>query len=116
MLARCGLEDLAQIRVHRDGELGAGLALLQVQNAVADMLAAHADDIAAALAGIERECESESRLAADRMVKLKLRDLLFGPGVKAAALPALEFHADARVGLDLTFLDAPVHQAANRLE
>src|SRR6266540_1055099 len=69
MLARRGLEDLAQIGVHRDGELGAGLALLQVQNAVADMLAAHVDDIAATLRGVEQQREREPRLASDRMVR-----------------------------------------------
>src|SRR5262249_23052951 len=80
------------------------------------VLTPHADDIAAALAGIERECESEPRLASDRMVKFELRDLVFGPGMKAAALPALEFHASARIGFDGPLLEAPLHQAANRLE
>jgi hypothetical protein len=88
MLARRCVENLAQIGMHWNGELGAGLFLLDVQNAVANVLAAHANNVAPTLRGVEQQREREPRLASDRMVELELCDLVFAPRGKAGAFAA----------------------------
>ena len=88
MLARRGVEHRLQFGMHRDRQLDAGLLLLDRQHArpLADVLAPHADDIAAPLCGVEQQREREARLGADRMMRLELRDLVVGPSVESVAL------------------------------
>src|SRR5262249_2748163 len=52
--------DGCKLRVHRDGELGASLLLLDVQKSVANVLCPHAENIAAALAGIEQQRQRQT--------------------------------------------------------
>ena len=65
VFARRGVEHRAQFRMHRDRQRDAGLLLFQREHAVADVLAAHADDIAAPLRGVEQQRQRETRLGAD---------------------------------------------------
>jgi hypothetical protein len=54
---RCPLEDGGQLRMDRNGEIRAGLALAEMDPAIEDMLPAEPDYIAASLAGIEQQGE-----------------------------------------------------------
>ena len=107
MFARRGVEDRLQFRINRNQKLNAGLALLDVQGwpvlCLADVLPPHADHVAAPLCGVEQQRERETRLAADRMMRLELRDLVVGPSVESVAL-------------DRALLDVPrrVRRAASR--
>ena len=84
MFARRGVEHRAQFRMNRNQKLNTGLALLDVQGwpvvCLADVLPSHAHHIRRAVwARVEQQCEREARLAADRMMRLELRDLVVGP-------------------------------------
>ena len=56
-----GRQDGSQLGVKWNGHRGAGLALAHRQEAALDMLAPHADDVAAPLAGVQQERKSEPR-------------------------------------------------------
>src|SRR5262245_57229479 len=73
--ARCSIYRGLKLGHYRDRQRTAGLGLLQVQHAVADMLAAELNHIAAPLAGVESEREGEPCLRSDRVVSLELLDL-----------------------------------------
>src|SRR5262245_6458484 len=91
VLARRRVEHRLPVRMHRDRrQLGAGFLLFHCERAIADVLAAHADHVGAPLRGVEQEREREARLRADRMMRLELRDLFFGPCVKSVALDGCE--------------------------
>jgi hypothetical protein len=45
------------------------------------VLAAHAYNVAAPLRRVKQKCEGKARLAADRMMGLEGRDLVFSPGM-----------------------------------
>src|SRR5262245_55572372 len=90
MLARCGVEHRLQVRMHGNGQGRAGLFLLYGEHALANVLAAHAQDIAAPLCGVEQQREREARLRADRMMRLKLRDLFLAPRVESVAFDRRE--------------------------
>ena len=62
-----------------------------------DVLAAHADDIAAPLRGVEQQRQREARLGADRMMRLELRDLVLGPSVESVALDRAQLDVPRRV-------------------
>ena len=62
MLARRGVEHRLQVRMHRDRQRRAGLLLLHREHAVPDVLAAHADHIAAPLRGVEQQRQPKARL------------------------------------------------------
>ena len=79
MLARRGVEHRLQVRMHRDRQRDAGLLLFHRQHAVLDVLAANANHIGATLRGVEQQRERKSRLGANRMMRLELRDLVIGP-------------------------------------
>src|SRR5947207_9055333 len=86
VFARRGVEDRTQVRMHGDRELSAGFLLFHRELAVLDVLAAHADDIAAPLRGVEQQRQPKARLRADGMMRLELRNLVLGPCVKSVAL------------------------------
>jgi hypothetical protein len=67
MLGAGPCQDHLQLRVKWNGHDGAGLALAHRQEAAADMLAPHSDDVAAALSGVEQEREGEPRPRPDRV-------------------------------------------------
>jgi hypothetical protein len=79
MFARRGVEHRLQVRMHRDRQRDAGLLLFHREHAVLDVLAAHADDIAAPLRGVEQQRQPKARLRADGMMRLELRNLVLGP-------------------------------------
>ena len=74
-----------QLRVHRDQQRFVGFLLPHRDLIALDVLPSHPDDIAASLAGAEQQFERQSRLGAERMPCLELRDLGFGPGMEALA-------------------------------
>src|SRR5262245_36931739 len=96
--------------MHRDRQLGAGLDLPHRQDAVADMLAAHADYVGSALAGIEQERKSESGLAADRMPLLELGNFGIGPAVKSVRVHPDAFNVTGRIVFPHVLLDSMPHQ------
>jgi hypothetical protein len=51
-----------------------------------DVLASHADDIAATLCGVQHERERETGAGVERMPRFELRDLVLGPRVMTVAL------------------------------
>jgi hypothetical protein len=73
-------QDFLKIRVNRDLQNHAGLLLTNHDEAVADMLAPHADHVTAPLCGVQKQPEGEPRPRADWMRRLESRDLVFGPG------------------------------------
>jgi hypothetical protein len=57
MAARRCSDNSREFRVHRNGEFGAGLLLLDAKDTVADVLRSHTDHIATTLPAIEQERE-----------------------------------------------------------
>lgn len=82
MTIRAGVQDFAQIRQYRDEEIDRGCArgLLAnpMQDFATDVLPSHGDNVLPSLAGVEPKRERKTWLAADRMMRLKLRNLLRG--------------------------------------
>jgi membrane fusion protein, heavy metal efflux system len=105
MLARRGVEHRAQFGMHRDRQRDAGLLLFHREHAVADVLAAHLDDIAAPLRRVEQQRQREARLAADRMMCLELRDLVVSPGVESVALDGRQLDVCGRVRAQPAVID-----------
>src|SRR5262249_49101634 len=64
------------------------LLLTNGNRALAYMLAAHPNHIASPLCRVQQQRKSEARLRADRMPRLILRNLCFGPGVNTVCLDA----------------------------
>src|SRR5262249_376691 len=66
------VDNLAQLRMHRNFEMGLltalGLALIDTQDVTVDVLASDFDHVAAPLSGIEQESEREASFATDRML------------------------------------------------
>jgi len=102
--------------MHRHRDRHAGFLLRDREHAVLDMLASHADHVAAPLAGVEQQCVREPRLRADRMVCLESRDLVVGPTVEAFRGRRRELDARGYVFLAQTFGNAVLQQPAQRLE
>src|SRR5262249_33080757 len=69
-------------------KLGSRLLLLHVQNAVADVLRPHPDNVTTSLPAIEQKRERQSRPGSDGMVPLELRDLGIRPTVKTCGSDA----------------------------
>src|SRR6516225_41700 len=110
------VEHRLQVRMHGDGKGRAGLLLLHREHAVLDVLAAHADYVAAPLRGVEQERERESRLAADGMMRLELRDLVFGPRVESVALDRALLDVCRRVRAQVAALHSKLAERAQRDE
>ena len=101
MFARRRIEHRLQSWKNRDRNISAGLLLLDAQHAIADMLAAHEDDVAAPLRGVEPERQREPGFGPDRIEGFVLRDLLLSPCVvPVALLDLLQLDAERRVGAD----------------
>src|SRR5262245_6048506 len=113
MLAWCGIENCPQFTMHRDRQCRSGLLLFHMQHAVANVLAAHLDDIAAALRREEQQRESEPRLAADRMRGLKGGDFCFGPGMVTVSLWVRQLDVPRWICRDEFLRHAELHQVAN---
>src|SRR5262249_11968890 len=97
MLARRSVEHRAQFGMHRDRERLASLLLLHRKHAIANVLAAHLDDIAAPLAGVDQQRERKARLRADWMMRLKLRDLVLGPRMEPITFNRTQLDVGCRV-------------------
>ena len=68
--------------MNRDGNTRAGLPLAQLQGVIADVLPAHADDVAAPLSRIKEKAEGEPFTGADRPARFKLCDVAIFPHAK----------------------------------
>ena len=101
MFARRGVEHRAQFRINRNQKLNTGLALLDVNGwpvrCLADVLPSHANDIRAPLKRVEQQCKRETRLTADRMIRLVLRDLVVGPAMETVAFDRAQLDVCGRV-------------------
>ena len=86
------------------------------QDSVADMLRPHADDITAPLAGIEQQRHRQSGARADRMRRLELGDLGFGPGMDPPAFDLAAFDAFRRVISAQFDVEGKFHQSAQCLQ
>src|SRR5262245_32866381 len=116
MLARRGVEHRAQLRMNRNQKLNAGLALLDVEGwpvrCLADVLPPHADDIGTPLRAVEQERERKTRLRANWMISLKLRDLGVGPTMESVALDGRELDVCGRVRAQVAALDPKLTEGA----
>src|SRR6516225_9801130 len=116
MLARRGVEHRAQLRMNCNQKLNTGLALLDVQGwpvgGLADVLAAHARHVGAALRGVEQQRERKARLRADGIVRLELRDFVIGPSMESVALDGCELDVCGRVGAQVAALDPKLTERA----
>src|SRR5262249_30388478 len=110
------VEDRLQLGVHRNGEPRAGLLLRDAEHAVLDVLPPHANDVAAPLRSVKPEPERKASLAADRIRRLELRNLVLGPGVMPTRARKLALDAGGRVVVGQSMLDAVRHQMPDGLE
>src|SRR5262249_18671589 len=91
----------------------AGLLLAHGDALALHVLPAHANDVAAPLAGVERKRQCEPRLAAERMTRLELRDLILAPSVVALAVAAtIALDAQGRIAGDHADLDRVIEDHA----
>src|SRR5262245_15475960 len=114
--------------MHRDHERLVGLLLANAEHvphasrtqalvkAITEMLPSHAHDIGAPLRGVEQQREREARLRADRMISLKLRDLIFRPRVESVALDGCELDVCGRVAAQVAALAPKLAKRAQRRE
>src|SRR5262245_20972067 len=106
--------------MHRDFEMrflaAFGLALIDGEHAVMDVMRAHLDHIAAALAGVEDQREGKPRLGADRMRRLECRDLGLGPTLVSGGLHLHALDAERRIVGHAAVADRPLEHRAQRLE
>src|SRR5262249_52958977 len=93
-----------------------GLALIDGEHAVVDMMRTHLDHVAATLAGIEDQPEGQPRLTANGVVRLELRDLSFRPTLITGRLHLDALDAERRIVRDAAFADRPLEHRAQRLE
>lgn len=109
-------EDLGQSRMERDFEGGAGLLLPDRDSPVADMLAAHANNIATALPGVEQQTEGEPRAGSDRVPRFELRNIVFGPCPESGGLRSLDFDSRSRIIRPQAGRDRNGHHRAQGIE
>src|SRR6516164_7748327 len=86
-----------------------GLALIDSEHSVVDVMRAHLDHIAAALAGVEDQREGKPRLGADRIRRLECRDLGLDFTIKYAIVAHTELgsaYAERIFWLLVNMLDA----------
>ena len=76
-----------------------------------DVLASHLNHIATTLAGIEQQRESEPRLAADWMRRLKTGDVILPPCLVTRALGLLTGDAERRIFGDAALARPSEHRA-----
>lgn len=81
----------------RNSKFSAGLFLLEVQCAVTFVLRPHADDVAAALAGIDQQRQCQPCTRTEGMVPLELGDFSVRPAMVAGTLDANSLHVTCGV-------------------
>jgi hypothetical protein len=92
------------------------LLLAHAQHAVTNVLPPHPDYIATPLCGVEPEPERELGLGTNRIERLVLGNLVFGPRMVPICLNRPELNALRRVDADQLLVDAILHQVPDRLE
>src|SRR5262249_14414748 len=105
-----------QVRMYRNCQRDTGLLLLHREHAIFNMLAAHANHIAATLRGIEQQREREPWLRTDWMMRLELLDLVFRPCVESVALDRRELDVCGRIGSQMPALDCELTERAQCYE
>ena len=85
-----------------------GLALVNCEHAIVDMLPPNPDHIAATLSGVKNESEGEPRLGADRMLGFEAPDMVLRPCLVARGLDLLAGDAERRIIGDAAFLCCPL--------
>jgi hypothetical protein len=111
----CG-ERCGELGQDRNSEANLRLLLLELESTIVDMLAAHMQDIAAALGAVEEQLEREARHGADRVARAVSLDMRLGPSEEAIGLRRFDLDADRRIDRDHAFGDRVLHQVANRLQ
>jgi hypothetical protein len=84
------------------------------EHAIADVLTADADDVAAPLCGVEPERERQPCLRADRMTCLKRGDLVLTPSVMTVRLCRPEANSPSRIVADQLALLGLLNEMAKR--
>src|SRR6516225_9686775 len=106
--------------MNRNQKLNAGLALLDVEGwpvrCLADVLPPHADDIGTPLRAVEQKRERETRLRADGMMRLELRDLGVGPTMESVALDRAQLDVCRWIVAPVTALDPKLTERAQGRE
>ena len=72
------------------------------------MLPTHTKEVIAPLRGTERELKRKPSLGANRVLRAKLRNFLFGPSMNAAA-ELRQLHSLGRIGLAKSNGDSVLH-------
>ena len=96
-----------------NAEEGLGFFLTDFDEAVFDILPTHADNIRAALSGVEREQHGKTRHAALWMAVQELGDLCIRPSVIAVAGDLKRLDAKTRIVIEQFVLNCKGHQAAH---
>src|SRR5262245_52429302 len=101
MPARGRCKNALEVGMYRDGELGPGLFLLDRENAIADVLRSHPNDVTTALPGIEQERQRQTRARSYGIMLLELTDLIIRPAMMTRRLdPDGPYIARRVVGAD----------------
>src|SRR5262249_37354524 len=83
MVVRCGIDNLAKLSMHRDFKVCLfatfGLPLIYREHAFVDVLPAHLDDIATALASVKQQRYGPPLLGTNRISGFTPLDLPFRP-------------------------------------
>jgi hypothetical protein len=96
--------------MNRADQLEAGLLLLHVEGAIADVLRSHTEDVATALPRIEQKHECKSRAGSYWVVPFELLDLIVCPTVVAIAPGADSPHIAGWIVSAQADLDSVLHQ------
>src|SRR5262245_53432980 len=90
--------------------------LANVNETIAYMLPAHANNVAASLTGVKKQCQCEPRPCSRAMAFFKLIDLGFCPGMIAVRFQIRQFYSSRRVVRSKPMLDRIVHQGPDCLK
>ena len=112
---RHGVDRLLQSRRDFNVERNASLLPAHRHHALADVLAAHANDVTFGLTGLQKQLVSKSRPRADSMVGFKLFALGNFPGVMADRLHLRELDAGERIDLDHVQCQTVIQESAESL-
>jgi hypothetical protein len=90
-------QDLLQVRMNWNLQNHAGLLLPDRNEAVADMLAPHANDVAAPLSGEQKQRKRQPGPGSDRMRRLECRDLFFCPSSEACGCAGFNSNPNSQI-------------------
>src|SRR5262249_43271726 len=86
MVARGRSDDGCEFGMYRNHELGTALLLLHMNGTTAHVLRPHADNVAAALAGVEPQCVRQPGARTYGMATLESRNLVVRPAMMSPGL------------------------------